>query len=61
MDIRIAAFQIEARIGTRPRCVLACFGGTDEHWQLYHPEYPDVPMVVLTPEGELMPHPDWVG
>ena len=28
---------LEAKWGTRPRCVLACQGSSDEHWQIYNP------------------------
>lgn len=29
--------QLEQEWGTRPRCVLACQGGSDEHWQIFNP------------------------
>ena len=46
--------------GVAPRCVLSCAGGSDEHWQLWHParcRRGDAPAYVLTGASLLM-HPD---
>jgi len=39
MDIllRNVIKEFEKNYKTRPRCVLALQGGSDEHWQVYHP------------------------
>lgn len=29
--------RLGAEWGTRPRCVLACQDGADEHWQIFNP------------------------
>lgn len=58
--------KLEREWGTRPIVVLACSGGSDEHWQIWHPD--DVkagfqgeermPHLVLCPEGTVSTHPD---
>ena len=35
--LRKACMALESEWGISPRVVLACAGGSDEHWQLWHP------------------------
>lgn len=60
-DIATAAALVESAWGIRPACILACAGGTDAHWQLWHPAYMrpgDMPGYVWTAESGLTMHPD---
>jgi hypothetical protein len=41
---------------TRPRCVLACRGASDEHWQVWHPARmgtEDHPAYTVDKDGEV--------
>jgi hypothetical protein len=35
--LRSLIARLEVEWGTRPHCVLALQGGTDEHWQVWNP------------------------
>jgi hypothetical protein len=59
-SVEAAAAHAQHEWGIAPLCVLACVGGTDQHWQLWHPLHrvPDgVPSLVLA-DGWLDAHPD---
>ncbi len=56
--IAAALTDIEAAWGVRPRLVLACAGGSDQHWQIYHPDHPDMPTAVILMDGTIEDHPD---
>ena len=63
---RLRAFTVDLENlwGTRPRLVLACAGGSDEHWQFFHPEAPYAVACTLQIDGtgpEAHPDaPEWV-
>lgn len=58
-SVESAAAALESEWGTRPRCVLANAGGSDQHWQFHHPsDSSGIPRSVLV-DGILEPHPDW--
>lgn len=58
--LREASIALSAQWGVAPRCVLSCAGGSDEHWQLWHParcRRGDHPAYVLI-GADLTMHPD---
>lgn len=57
MDIRAAAQCFIASHQVSPYCLLACAGWADEHWQLFHPDYLDMPAYTLA-DGTYEQHPD---
>jgi hypothetical protein len=59
-SIEAAAVLIEAHWEVRPYCVYACAGGSDAHWQLWHPRRigrGDAPGYIYA-DGEVRMHPD---
>lgn len=52
-SVRDAAIAAQAMHGQRPYVVLACAGGTDEHWQLYLPPTLDMPAYYYMDGGPL--------
>ena len=56
----LSALTVMFGPGNTPRLVLACAGAADEHWQVYHPDYPDMPHSVITGNSFEM-HPDYSG
>jgi hypothetical protein len=51
VTLRCAIQDFERRYnGLHPVCILACRGGADEHWQLFHPDAlkQDEPMPLFT-------------
>lgn len=59
--LRSHTIQLEREWGVRPALFLACSGGSDEHWQIWHPDdlHPDgMPHLVVRPDGTSERHPD---
>jgi hypothetical protein len=38
---------------TCPRCVLACQGASDEHWEVWHPDRTSGPAYTIDKNGEV--------
>ncbi len=64
--LRTCIVILEQEWGKKPIIILSCAGGTDEHWQIWHPEdclgdWPGTegfPHIVIGLDNEIRKHPD---
>ena len=56
--LRSVVMDCEAVWHTRPFVVLACAGYSDEHWQVYHPDFLEMPVYTIDTTGSIELHPD---
>jgi hypothetical protein len=65
-DLEACIIALEVRWKIRPVLQLACGGGSDQHWQIFHPddfiyrsaEYSKMPSAIWTEEKGFEIHPD---
>lgn len=62
--LRQHVLDLQQEWGVHPILILSCPGGSDEHWQLWHPDdvgcedRETMPHLVVLPTGEASRHPD---
>lgn len=57
LTIETVCQSIESHWGMRPLLTLACAGGSDQHWQIFHPARLDMPCFTFM-DHTLEEHPD---